>query len=165
VQFDPSIYKVVQSVSQNGTRFRAIKYEDVLEIKIPESEEDAEKKIKALEKWLFPERSEDEGIVLDEEGSWWVSQLNESLFGKETCWSQQCCYRAANEILSNAGTSTNRTQQIVIAENINVDCGGILKLPQKIKTTYESKNPLTFTENFYPSGCQMKIFMYIWATL
>ncbi|GAB6013488.1 hypothetical protein MK137Hg34_000305000, partial [Viscerimonas tarda] len=87
------------------------------------SETDAEKKIKALEKWLFGGGSnEDEGIILDEEGNWWVNQFDEPLFGKETCWSQQCCYRAANKILENAGTSTNRTMQMVIAESNNSDC-------------------------------------------
>ncbi|GAB6013127.1 hypothetical protein [Viscerimonas tarda] len=76
VRFEPSDYKVVQSVSQNGTKFQAIKYDDILEIKIPEKEDDAEKKIKALEKWLFGGGSnEDEGIILDEEGNWWVNQF------------------------------------------------------------------------------------------
>ncbi|GAB6013574.1 hypothetical protein MK137Hg34_000313800, partial [Viscerimonas tarda] len=103
------------------------------------SETDAEKKIKALEKWLFGGGSnEDEGIILDEEGNWWVNQFDETFKTPCGCWptndcngrkigGNQCCYRAANMILDNAssGMSTNRSMQLVIAESSSSDCGSL----------------------------------------
>jgi hypothetical protein len=64
-------------------------------------------------------------ILLDKEGMWWVTQFDEPLFGDETCWRTSCCNRAANKILENAGTSTNRTQQLIIAQSNNSDCSGL----------------------------------------
>ena len=64
-------------------------------------------------------------LVLDPNGSWWVTQFDEPLFGDETCWKSSCCNRAANKILENAGTSTNNAQKIVIAESGNTDCSGL----------------------------------------
>jgi hypothetical protein len=116
--FDPSKYQITKSSANSAfgsnAQFWAIKYENVLEIKIPDSDADAEKKIKALEKWLFDEKSDDEGVILDKEGNWWVSQFNESLFGSETCWSQQCCNKAARQILTTAGTTVG--DRIIISQ-------------------------------------------------
>jgi len=76
-------------------------------------------------------------IVLDIEGNWWIGQCNE-YFKTETCWNDncsknQCCNKAANKILENAGTSTNRTQQIIIAKSNNSDCSGLIGKPDEFQ--------------------------------
>ena len=54
--FDPATYKIEESTTNpkmgSGEKFWAIKYENILEIKISQTEPDAEKKIRALAKWL-----------------------------------------------------------------------------------------------------------------
>jgi hypothetical protein len=65
-------------------------------------------------------------IVLDESGLWWISQFDEPTFREESCWEISCCNHAANRILENAETLTNRSQQLVIAESNNPDCSGII---------------------------------------
>ncbi|MDR0604361.1 MAG: hypothetical protein LBG80_08685, partial [Bacteroidales bacterium] len=67
-----------------------------------------------------------EDILLDKDNNWWVHQFDEPLFGMETCWKNQCCNRAANKILNNAGISTSRAQQIVIVKSNNSECGDIV---------------------------------------
>ena len=63
----------------------------------------------------------------------WYSQFCD-IFSCETCWphlidsvkmtmtSNVCCNRACLEILSSVGQSTNRAQQVVIAESTESDC-------------------------------------------
>jgi predicted chitinase len=57
VTFDPAKYQITESQTNsslgNGSKFWAIKYDNILEIKIPDSEDHAEQKIRALAKWLF----------------------------------------------------------------------------------------------------------------
>jgi hypothetical protein len=80
---------------------------------------------------------EEEDILLDESGVWWVTQFNEALFGSETCWQNQCCNRASNKILKNAGTETNRLQQIIIAESSNTDCSELTGKATEFKQAVE----------------------------
>ena len=53
-------------------------------------------------------------LVLDPNGSWWVTQFDEPLFGDETCWDQECCNKAARKIVSNAGTTVS--ERIIISQ-------------------------------------------------
>ena len=55
----------------------------------------------------------------------WVSQFDSGRFSNCTCWKNTCCNRASNTILNIAGTSTNRTQQIVIVTSGNSNCGNL----------------------------------------
>jgi len=97
-------------------------------------------KLEAFKKFLFGEEGEE--IFLD--NVQWVSQFNEMFKEPCGCWptndcngrrigSNQCCNRAANKILEYAGTSTNRLQQVVIAESNNPDCSNLTG----IKTKFE----------------------------
>jgi uncharacterized protein (TIGR02594 family) len=54
--FDPNSYTVQKTYSVLKVPFWAIKYDGILEIKIPDSEEDAEKKIRLVERWLKGEQ-------------------------------------------------------------------------------------------------------------
>jgi hypothetical protein len=113
------------SMFGGNSSFWTIRLDNSILIKISETEANSENKIKALTKWLF-DKNMDSGIILDKNETWWISQCN-SLFSGETCWnseclSNKCCNKAANKILENAGTSTNRSQQIIIAESDNSDC-------------------------------------------
>ena len=67
-----------------------------------------------LEELLQVWEEKNEDIILDPNGDWWVTQFNESLFGNETCWSQECCNKAAREIVSNAGTTVS--ERIIISQ-------------------------------------------------
>jgi hypothetical protein len=56
----------------------------------------------------------------------WISQFD-PMFPKAGCCSNKstCCKCACDEILNNAGTSTDRTQQIIAANSSNKDCSNI----------------------------------------
>jgi len=129
IKFDPSSYKITESATNSygsGTKFWAIKYDDILEIKIPSEEADAEKKIRALAKWMF----EDSGDSVNDEDIYlkiqWYSQFNQSLFENPCgCWptndcngskiaGNQCCNRAATKIMSNAGAKPEN--RLIIAQ-------------------------------------------------
>jgi hypothetical protein len=123
----------------SSSSFWTIYLDNGILIKIPETEINAENKIRALAKWLFEENNKntDSGIILDKDETWWISQCN-SLFSGEACWdskcsNNKCCNKAANKILENAGTSTNRSQQIIIAESDNSDCSGLTGKSDKFK--------------------------------
>jgi hypothetical protein len=88
-----------------------------------------------------------EDIVLDSNGGWWVSQFNEAFKIPCGCWpdscngkkiaSNQCCNRATNMILFNAGTSTNNAHKIVIAESGNSDCGELTGIATEFENALE----------------------------
>ena len=108
ITFNPAAYKITKSTTNpygSGASFWAIKYENILEIKIPESETNAEKKIRALAKWLFEEKSDNEiEIILD--NVQWVGQFDESVFGQCTgCWRHACCRRASEYMLGNTNVA------------------------------------------------------------
>jgi hypothetical protein len=90
---------------------------DEMEEEAEEDEDDDEKK----------------DYVLDEGGAWWVTQFNEPFFGGETCWRNGCCNRASNKILENAGASTDKSRQMVIAQTDNSDCGGLTGKTEEFK--------------------------------
>lgn len=130
VTFDPAKYEITESVSTSDTKFWAIKYDNILEIKIPKSEENAEKEIRTLAKWLFggetTSNTSNEIYLPDtNKDIKWISQFNESLFGQcKGCWPfQSCCYRAARKIIQSAGADTDRSLQIIVSSAQANDCG------------------------------------------
>jgi hypothetical protein len=90
---------------------------------------------------------EEEDILLDESGVWWVTQFNEALFGSETCWSQECCNKAARKIVSNAGATAG--DRIIIAQT-NRQCEGTTGA----RTKYDDSG-LTFNEKEFEEAVQI----------
>ena len=55
----------------------------------------------------------------------WVSQFD-SVFSSSPCYdSDACCFVASNQILSYSGVSTNRAQQVVIAQTTSSTCDNL----------------------------------------
>jgi len=90
---------------------------------------------KLIEIWNSWFESEIQEIDLSDKVMWY-SQFSD-IFSCETCWphlidsvkmtmtSNVCCNRACLKILSSVGQSTNRAQQVIIAESTESDCGNL----------------------------------------
>jgi hypothetical protein len=76
-----------------------------------------------LMRYLYTEKQTNEETILEDIIG--VHQYDAVLFGNESCWSKECCYKASHKILEYSGVSTNRYYQIVIAESSNTDCSGL----------------------------------------
>jgi hypothetical protein len=79
--------------------------------------------MKMLRNYLYTEKQTNEETILEDVT--WAHQFDESLFGNENCWSEECCYKASHKILEYSGASTNRAHQLIIAESSNSDCSGL----------------------------------------
>ena len=51
----------------------------------------------------------------------WTSQCD-SYFTDYSCWPDQCCYQASLKILNDYGITTDRSQQVIIAQSSSSDC-------------------------------------------
>jgi len=134
-KLNPEKYQITEFQNNNliipDTKLWTIKYDDKLEIMIPESAENSEQNIRALAKWLFG--GETTTTVSDEiylpdinKNIQWFSQFNTIFEEPCGCWpindcngteikSNQCCNRAARKIMESVGISTsNLTVQTIV---------------------------------------------------
>jgi len=138
-KLDPEKYQITEFQNNNliipDTKLWTIKYDDKLEIMIPESAENSEQNIRALAKWLFGGISDNSSTSKEIylENVQWFSQFN-SIFEEPCgCWptkdcngneikSNQCCNRAARKIMESAGININNLIRQTIAKRIDGNC-------------------------------------------
>ncbi|MDR1182407.1 MAG: hypothetical protein LBL13_10570, partial [Bacteroidales bacterium] len=76
-----------------------------------------------LMRYLYTEKQTNEETILEDITG--THQFDATLFGSESCWSEECCYKASHKILEYSGASTDRSSQLIIAESSNSDCDGL----------------------------------------
>ena len=77
----------------------------------------------------------------------WVSQFNGSYFGNETCWSKECCNKAAKKIVLEAGATP--ADRIIIAQT-NRSCEN----EKGTRTEYDDSG-LTFNKKEFNEAVQV----------
>jgi hypothetical protein len=107
------------------------------------------KKVKNI--YFDGKAASDGEVILDKEGTWWIGQCD-SYFNGETCWddkckNNQCCNKAAKQIVSTAGATVG--ERIIIAQT-NHSCADA-----KGTTIKYYDNGLTFNEKAFDEAVQV----------